>query len=73
MNETPSLLGNYSYESYYYLLLTNLIADVEAGIRMLDDLEPDFGLELIGTVPIKSTLRRAISEAKEGIRSFENE
>ena len=63
-------------DSFYQILLTNLIKEVEAGIRMLEDtIAEDLaqGLDSGGKVAIRLTLRRALTEAKGGIRSYENE
>lgn len=63
-----------SQDSYYHVLLTTLIQDVQAGIRMLETI--DWGSEqkeARDLSALNSTLRRAVSDAKDGIRSFEDE
>lgn len=52
--------------TFYRLLLENLSHEVESALRMLDSEPTDL-------VPLKSTLRRALKETQEGIRSFEAE
>ena len=57
---------------FYRVLLTNLIKDVEAARRMLEE-STESVFSVSGVVSVKSTLRRALRDAKEGMRSYEDE
>lgn len=50
---------------FYQILLNAMCEDVGACLRMLEDIPR--------TAHVKSSLRRALTDVKEAIRSYENE
>ena len=60
-------------DTFYKVILEAMITDTEASLRMLGELDGNESAYTEYVVPVKSSLRRAVKDAKLAMKGFEDE